>query len=59
MFLSKLYGLTEDDMKRIDKKGVQYLIEVNEKQLKVWSLPSYERKKIEAELVELRKLMEV
>ena len=52
-----LYGLTEEDLKNIDKNGVKELIKINEERLKVWSIPNYEKKQIEEEIRQLKKLL--
>ena len=53
-----LYGLTEEDLKNIDKNGVKELIKINEERLKVWSIPNYEKKQIEEEIRQLKKLLQ-
>jgi hypothetical protein len=52
-----MLNLSEEDRKRIDKEAVKQLIKNNEKQLKVWSLSSHMRKKIEDEIKELETLL--
>lgn len=52
-----IYGLTEADLKQIDKDGVRYLIKVNEERLKVWSISKYEKQQIKEEIKQLKELL--
>lgn len=52
-----LYGLTEEDLQKIDKNGVKELIKSNEELLKTWSIPNYEKRQIEEEIRQLKKLL--
>lgn len=48
--------LTEDDMKRLSKSGIDKLIDIIEKRLSVWSLATSDRKKLERDLTDLKEL---
>lgn len=48
--------LTEDDMKRLSKSGIDKLIDIIEKRLSVWSLATSDRKKLERDLIDLKEL---
>ena len=52
-----LYGLTKEDLQRIDKDGVKELIKANEERLKIWSISNYEKKQIEEENRQLKELL--
>ena len=41
----------------IDPAGVKDLIEINRKQLKVWSIGNADRRRLEAEIEELKELL--
>lgn len=51
-----MFGLTEDDMKRIDKDGVKSLIENNEKTMKV-SKSKYQVERLQKENDFLKSLL--
>lgn len=51
-----MFGLTQKDMERLSKEGIASLIKSTEEQLRVWSIPKYDRQKLEEELKELKRL---
>ena len=54
-----LYGLKEEDLQRIDKKGVEILIKNNKERLNIWSIPEYEKRQIREEIKQLEKLLKI
>lgn len=53
------FGLKEEDMKRLHRDGIEYLISVGEALLKRAALSSYEKNKQIQEIEELKKLREI
>ena len=52
-----IYGLTEKDLKRVDKEAVKKMIANEENRLKIWSIPKHEKEKIKKEIQQLKELL--
>ena len=53
------FGLKEEDMKRLHKGGIEFLISANETVLRRGALGSFERNRLIKEIEELKKLREI
>ena len=52
-----IYGLREEELKRIDKSALSQLIEERKKHLNTWSLPEHMKEEIREEIRQLEEIL--